>query len=373
MSDKEQTSETSEAALSATEAVALAGRHLRAGRRAKASALCERILQVDQRNSGALHLLGVIAAEQRNLAEAVELIRRAIAINGRVAAYHSNLGNALSGLGRPEDAVASYARALELQPDSAETHNNLGAALRQLGRLDEAEACFNRALALNPKFAEAHYNLGNALTGLQRYDDSVASYDQALALEPDYADAHNSRGGALLQLGRLDEAAASRRRAIAIRPEDASAHYNLAIVHLLQGRLKDGWDAYEWRWRLERFRPRGFPQPMWDGGALAGKTILVHAEQGFGDAIQFLRYLPLVKALAAEVLLEVRPPLLRLAAQLSDQVRLLARGAPLPEFDVHCPMLSLPRAFRTTLDTIPGAWTPVVARVAESLRQRAAA
>ena len=302
--------------------------------------------------------LGNLLQDLTRFDEALASHERALALKPDFPEAHNNRGNALMSLQRPGEAMAAYEQALALKPDYAEAHYNRGNALRDLGRVGEAVASFDEALGLRPDYPEAHSNRGNTLQALRRYDEALAAYDRALELKPDYPEAHNNRGNALQDLRRYGEALAAYDRALGLKPDYAEAHWNKALLLLLMGKYEAGWRLFEWRWRTENSRPldRGFRQPLWLGDAdLRGKRILVHAEQGFGDTLQMLRYVPLLMAQQAEVLLEVPGPLLGLAGEVPGPGRVLAKGNPLPDFDCHCPFMSLPLAFGTRLDTIPAA------------------
>jgi len=226
-----------------------------------------------------------------------------------------------------------------------------------------------RGQLLQPDLAEVLSNRGITLHELNRYDEALASYDRALVLQPDYATALNNRGINLYDLKRYDEALASYQRALALRPDYAEAHWNEALLRLLTGDYSHGWAKYEWRWKKESMAPvkRNFPQPVWLGGdAIDGKTILLHSEQGFGDTIQFCRYVPLVAARGAHVILEVERPLQQLMTTLAGATQVIAKGDPLPDFEVHCPLLSLPLAFGTRVETIPSG-PPYLRAPAQSL------
>ena len=321
--------------------------------------------------------------------EALASYDRALALWPDYAEALTNRGVTLNALERFDEALASYGRALELDPDDADAHSNRGVTLHKLKRFEEALASYDRALALRPDYAEAHSNRGNALHGLERFEEAVASYDRALALRPDYAEALSNRGLALHELQRFEEALASYDRALTLRPEYAEAllnrgvtlqelkrfeealacfdgalkvrpncvqaHYNEAISRLLIGDFARGWVKYEWRWKEElATAKRNFSQPLWIGSNdIAGKTILLHAEQGLGDTIQFCRYVPLVARRASRVILEVQKPLHELMSTLAGAAQIVSRGDPLPAFDIHCPLLSLPLALKTQLETIP--------------------
>jgi tetratricopeptide (TPR) repeat protein len=288
--------------------------------------------------------------------EALGACERALALRPDLAEALSNRGNALHKLKRFEAALTSHDRALALRPGYAGAHSNRGNTLHELKHFEEALASYDRALALKPDYAEAHSNRGNALQELRRFDQAVASYDRALALRADLAEAHSNRGNALKELARFDEALASYERAVAGRPDFADGHFNEAMCRLLIGDFDLGWEKNEWRWETEQLRngKRSFAQPLWRGSeAIAGKTILLHAEQGLGDTIQFSRYAPLAAARGAHVVLEVQRPLRDLMCTLSDVIEVIAAGDQLPAFDLHCPLLSLPLAFATRLETIP--------------------
>ncbi len=291
--------------------------------------------------------------------EALASYDKALALKPGHAEACNNRGVALQELKRFDEALASCDRALALKPDYAEALINRGNALRELKRLDEALASYDRALALAPAHAEALYNRGNALQELRRPDEALKSYDRALACKPDYVEACNNRGNALRELKRLDEALASYQSALALRHDYAPAHWNEGLWRLLMADFDRGWEKYEWRWELaDELWGFGstptFAQPAWDGtGDIAGKTILLHAEQGYGDTIQFCRYVPLVAQKGANVILAVQPPLERLLSGFGGAQTVLAHGEDQPAFDLHCPLMSLPRAFRTRLETIP--------------------
>jgi hypothetical protein len=234
--------------------------------------------------------------------------------------------------------------------------NNRGNTLQALGRPAEALASYDRALAVRPGYAEALYNRGIVLRGLKGPAEALASFDRALAIDPNHVDALNNRGMVLRDLNRPLEALASYDRALSVDPGYAEVHSNRSCLRLLLGDFERGWEEFEWRWRVPDFAPwrRDFAQPLWRGDtSLAGKTILLHAEQGFGDAIQFVRYVPLVAAAGATVVLEVPPPLKALLSELAAAALVVGRGEELPAFDCHCPLLSLPLAFKTRLETIP--------------------
>ena len=288
--------------------------------------------------------------------EALASCDKALAFRPNFAEGHYNRSIALVNLGRLREALASDDKALALKPDFAEAHCNRGVVLHALEHVADALTSFDEALAQKPGYAVALYNRGNALIDLQRSAEALASYDKALALKPDFAELLCNRGLALAELKRPQEALASYDRAIALKPRHAEARYGRSLCLLLQGDYVRGWREYEWRWESKRTLrdKRSFAQPLWLGDEnLTGRTILLHFDQGYGDTIQFCRYAKLVACRGARVLLEVQPALRSLISSIDRSVRVTATGDALPEFDYHCPLMRLPLAFKTSLDTIP--------------------
>ncbi len=262
------------------------------------------------------------------------------------------LGLILHQRGKHAEAVRLLDLALKRNPNHAFALNSRGIALRELKRFDEALASFERALMLRPNFVEALSNLGATLHELRRFEEALVDYDRAIKLRPKFVEALSGRGATLNELARFDEALASYDRALTLRPGHAEAHLNEGLTRLLIGDFERGWKKFEWRWQ----KKRNFTQPLWLGAAaIEDKTILLHCEQGFGDTIQFCRYVPLVARRAGRVILEVQKPLHELMSALPGPAQIVSRGNPLPHFDVHCPLLSLPLAFGTRLESIPSA------------------
>jgi len=336
----------------------------------RAIACYERTLALNREYAPAHSNLGAILRDQGKLDEAVACCERALALNPDFADAYSNLGNALLDQGKLDEAVACYQRALDLKPDSVEALSNLGNALRDRGKLDEAVTCLERALALKPDSVEALSNLGNALRDQGKLDEAVTCFERALDLKPDIAETHSNLGNALRDQGKLDDALACFERALALKPDYSPAHWNQSLAQLLLGDFAAGWRNYEWRANKE-LGLRSFSQPLWRGEPLDGARILLHAEQGLGDSLQFLRYLPMVQAAGGRVVLDLPAKLQRIAALLPGVAERVTSGDPLPEFDCHCPLMSLPLAFGTTLETIP-AQIPYLS-IPEEAQQKAAA
>src|SRR6516162_10903234 len=271
----------------------------------------------------------------------------------------NNIGRTLAARGRNEEALACYDRALADQGDIPQTLANRGRALRNLDRLDEAETSLREALRLKPDFANAHTELGRVLDCLGRFEEAEASVRAALCLEPEHAFAHCTLGYILYHLGRVAEAQASYRTALRLRPENGQWRVFLGEALLLAGQLEEGWREFECRWQTEgqvRLRPL-LGVPSWNGEAIGDRVILLLAEQGHGDTLQFCRYVPEVAARAGRTVLAVHPRLVRLLSRLPGVSEILTDGDRPPSFDLWCSLMSLPRAVGTTLETIP-ATTP---------------
>ena len=301
-----------------------------------------------------VHRGNVLHALER-FADALASYDRALALRSDLAEAHTNRGSALHGLKRFDEALAGHDRALALRPDYADARYNRGNALHKLRRFKEALVDYEQALALRPDYVEALANRGVTLHELRRFEEALASFDRALAVRPDYAEALVDRGGTLREQKRFAEALACYARAIALRPDYVEAHANEGMCRMLLGDFDRGWPKIEWGWIAARQRnvKRSFAQPqLFGSNELEGKTVLLHAEQGFGDMIQFCRYVPLVAERGARVILEVYEPLRELMGTLPGVAQFVTTGEPLPDFDMHCPLLSLPLALGAGSATI---------------------
>lgn len=296
--------------------------------------------------------LGVSLAEQKRFDEALTCFQTAIRLQPDYAEAHHNLGTTLMHLRRPDEAIAVLRHVLTLKPDHADALTNLGLVLAQKRKSEEASVLLKQAIRLRPASVEAHNNLGMACTEMGRWDEAEAALEQALRLNPHHVEGHVNLGNLYRDLGRLEESLACYDHVLRMSPDLPSARWNRSLVLLQMGNFEEGWKEYEWRWKRGQ-PPRTFPQPMWDGSSLEGKTILVHMEQGLGDMIMFIRYAKLLKERGATVIVECPAKMIPLFSTNKHIDQLVAEETPLPDFDVHSPLMSLPYLCGTTLKTIP--------------------
>jgi Flp pilus assembly protein TadD len=375
--------------LSIKDAVRLAREHQLAGRFADAEALYRAVLERWPNHADALHLMGLLAHQTGKHDRAVELIRQAIEARPLRAGYHHNLGIILRTLGRTEEATRSFRRAIALEPGAADALSELGTCLMELDRIGEAEAAFRRAISLKPDWADAHNRLAGLLGATGRHNEAVEAAHRAIALNPEASESHNNLGASLISLGRYDDAQTAIETALRLdtkRPEAwsnlaslrkaqgdldgaleaydraielrsdlaAEARWNRSLVRLLKGDLAGGFEEFQWI-RQSPLYPQApvYRQPQWDGANLEGRRIVLWAEQGLGDTIQFARYAPLVAQRGGRVHIVCAESLKTLLQTVPSVERVCGEGEALPDFDVHCAMLLLPQIFRTTLNSIP--------------------
>ncbi len=359
---------------------------LQHGQLARARITCQDLLKKQPDHSDALHLLGLITLNAGDPRKAVELITKSIEITPGNAAAFCNRGSARQLLADFDGALADFDRAVAADEDFAEAHLSRGMLLRRLGKYQAALSSLDRAIRILPALAAAHFHRGIVLRELNRQTEALQSYDRAISLRPDHVEAYVNRGNVYRDLQRwdlaledfdkawsidgrcaealchrgnvqselndLDSAVASYDEAIAVRPDYVEAHCNKSVALLLAGKLEEGWEHYEWR----RKRHRSPSQAPWSGTELvAGKTILLHAEQGYGDTLQFCRYATLVAASGARVILQVQSPLVGVMSGLDGVEQVIGEGTPVAEIDFHCPLMSLPFIFKTRTDSIPAA------------------
>lgn len=362
-------------------------RYYQEGNLQQAVEICLEILKIQPNNAIILHLLGAIFYQSQNydraisyfrqavrfephfaeaynnlgtalkvtgqLDEAISSFRKASELNPYYADAFYNLGNALVIKGLLDEAILSYKKALQINPNHAISYNNLANALREKGLLDEAIACYLKAVELAPNLADAFNNLGVAYQEKGQMDKALASYQKALLLNPTYADAYNNLGFTLQEKGQLNRAISCYKKALQLNPSLAAAHGHMALALLLRGDYEQGLKEYEWRWKTKYSCAREFSQPLWDGSDVKGLTILLHAEQGMGDTIQFIRFVPFVAERGARIIVECHKELTSLLKNIAGTGQIIAFGEQLPAFDLHCPLLSLPLLFGTTLETVP--------------------
>ncbi|MEX0678161.1 MAG: tetratricopeptide repeat protein [Pirellulales bacterium] len=326
----------------------------RTGRVDRAIDSYERALQLEPRRLETLVRLGGVRKQQGNLAAAGDCYRRAILAHPASALAHFEMGNVCQVQGRLDDAIASYRQAIAFQSGYAEAECNLGNALRERGRLSEALAHLQHAAAQRPDMAPVHSNLGVVLQDLGRLDEARSCLERALELEPARAEFLFNMGTILKDQARVEEAIEWHDRALEAQPDFRQALCGRGTALLSLGRFAEGWAGYEYRVGCPLYDTLRFPQPLWDGSPLAGRRLLVHCEQGLGDTMQFIRYLPLVRKRVQNVTVAARASLVPLLEQ-SGYSPLVARDGPLPPFDVHAPLMSLPGIFGTQVDSVPAA------------------
>ena len=331
--------------------------------------------------------LGTVLKELGRTTEAEQRFRHFLTLAPRDASGWRNLGDVLISQKRHVEAESAFRQAVTLEPTAADAHNNLGVVLKELNRLDDSEACYREAIRLRPNHSDAHNNLGILQTTREQPEAALASFTEALRLKPDSADARHNLGAVLADLGRHDEAVTHIRAAIAhdnrqpeyhnslgtslqimgrpiealacyeealrLNPQHVWAHFNRSAVWLLQGRFDEGWSEFEWRWKRPGLAARDFGRPEWDGSPLPNGTVLLFAEQGLGDTLQFIRFVRQVKQRVGRVVVECQPPLVPLLRGCPEIDVLVSKGQPLPPFDVQVSLMSLPRLFHVNASSIP--------------------
>jgi tetratricopeptide (TPR) repeat protein len=348
---------------------------------------------IDTINAQAYNTIGFILQAQGRYAEAIENHKQAVQLKPDFAEAYNHLGVALNAQDRCDEAIASYTQAIQLAPDYADAYNNLAIALGIQERFDEAIANYQRAIQIEPKLVDAHYNLANILKKQDRDTEAIAHYRQAIQLAPDYAEAYNNLSSVLKERGDLGEAVENCKKAIALKPDFAeaynnlglllraqgqhaeavenyekaiqlkpdyaNAHWNYSLALLSNGRFAQGWKEYEWRRKanLGAILDSQRQEPSsWDGSPFVGKRLLIRYEQGMGDNLQFVRYVPMVKARGGMVIFETLRPLLGLLQGfdgIDELVESAPDGKPTVEFDLDMFILDLPKIFGTTVETIP--------------------
>ena len=330
------------------------GNVLRERRKFDEAEKCHReALRIQPSYARAHHNLGSLASVRGWFAEAETHYRAALQIDPNLVPARNGLGRTLVELGKLDEAMEVLSPTPESGDGLIEAQIKLGEKLRVEGRIDEAAACARNVLQVKSDVAVAHHNLGLALAAKGELEEAVASYREALRIQPDFAEVHSNLAVALEYLERPAEAAKHTETALRIKPNFAVAQLNRAVTRLRAGDFQQGWSGFEWRRYCRQHRLRRFQKPLWTGDPMPQQTILLHAEQGLGDTMQFIRYVPLVKQRVGRVVVECQKPLYKLLSRGPQVDRLIARGQELPEHDVQAPLMSLPAIFGTTLQTVP--------------------
>jgi tetratricopeptide (TPR) repeat protein len=332
-------------------AAALKAHH--SGDVARAEAMYGKILRIDPQHVDALHLTGLIALQKQKPDVAADFISRALAAHGADAKLYTHLGAAFRASGRFDEAIEAYTQALRAEPRYAKAHYNLGIALAAQGRDKDSLAAYRSAIECEPGCAEAYNNAGLILVRLGRLEEAVSKFEQAVERAPHYPEAHMNLGNAYRDQLRLDEAIASYESALRLR-DNSEIRLNRALLLLMRGDFKRGWPEYETcRTQRDGVPPGARSRPVWNGASLAGRTILLHSEQGLGDTLQFIRYAPLVKRVGGTVIVACQPALCGLLRGLAGIDEIVDVGGELPLFDVRASLLSLPGILGTDLENLP--------------------
>jgi tetratricopeptide (TPR) repeat protein len=311
-------------------------------------------------SSGDAHFnLGIALLELGKVNDAIAAYQKALALKPDRVDAHYNMGMAFQVQSKLKEAIACYQKAVFFKPDFPQAYNNMGNAFQDQGNTKDAITCFQKALRLKPDYAESHYNLAKSYHDQNRSADAILCYQKALRIAPEFYKASNNLAKIYQDMHQVEKAAHFYRKALKLKPDYAEAHFNLATLNLLTGNFKEGWGGYEWRFKCrdwEKTYPHRYDTPRWNGESFVGRKLYVHSEQGFGDTIQFIRYLPLVKARGGTVIFETMRPLLELLKNfpgIDELVVPSTDGQPAVACDLCIPLLSLPSIFDTTIDTIP--------------------
>jgi tetratricopeptide (TPR) repeat protein len=311
-------------------------------------------IKLDPRNADPYINLGTILQEKGQMNDAIKYYEKALELKPKNAVVHYNLGSAYHKTGQLEKAITFYERTIQLNP-SPSAYNNLGSALLEKGQIDEGIICYKKALQIDPNYANAYCNMGVAFREKRQIDEVIISFYKTIRLNPNHADAYSNLGSILSNKRQLDESIKNYQAALRLNPNHAEAHYGLSLVLLSLGNFIEGLKEHEWRWKSKDFicQYRNFSQPFLDISVIEGRTIFLYAEQGLGDNIQFIRYAPLIAQRGGNVILECSKELKSLLQNITSISKVITYGEQLPEFDMYCPLLSLPFVFNTRVETIP--------------------
>ncbi|WP_287524171.1 tetratricopeptide repeat protein [Okeania sp. SIO2C2] len=325
-----------------------------AGRNEIAIQLLNQVITLHPNYSQAYSNLAKVMKKEGRLEEAIAHYQTAISLEPSDSSNYSNLGLIFLQKGQVESAIINYEKSRKINPDNSCTNLNLGFAWEKKGDLSKASTYYQQAIKINPNYAKAWYNLGHILRKQGQLETAIEHYQKSLELNPDYTEAYNALGFIFLRLGKIAKSQKYYEQALKLDKNYVNAHFGLAVVLLKQGNFIQGFSEYEWRCLEKNTNTRSFSQPLWGGSNFQGKTLLVYTEQGLGDSIQFIRYIPLVKKLGGWVIVQCNQPELKLLfTSVSGIDELFVEGEKLPDFDLQIPLLSLPRVFGTTPETIP--------------------
>ncbi|WP_373537654.1 tetratricopeptide repeat protein [Microcoleus sp.] len=319
----------------------------------RAIASYEQVIKIQPNSALSCNKLGWLKQQLGETDAAIVYYQAALKFDPNLVEAAHNLGKIFTEKNQFDDAATCYLHALKINPKLTYSLLGLGRVLQQQNKLTEALNCYQQALEIEPQNPEAQNNIGAFYHEQGNTKVALDHYRQALSLKPDFVDAINNLGHALVDLGNFQEAFYCHRRALELQPDNATAHLEFSLTLLLFGDYQRGFAEYEWRWRTPTLQPRQFLQPLWDGSDLQGKTILLHVEQGLGDSIQFIRYAPILRSRGAKIMVACYQELTRLFATVAGIEYLSVSFEGLPVFDVHAPLMSLPRILGTTLETIP--------------------
>ena len=345
--------------ISLAQVLEIAGRYLRIGDTQQAQTQYRRILRVEPEQPEALHALGIIAFQSKKYDTAANLIGKAIENKPNVSQFHYNLGLVFISLKREEKAIQAFQKAIKINPDYADAYYNLGLALKKQQQFEKAVLNFKQVIKLTPDDETTYYNLGNTYEALGCHEAAVVNYRLAIKKNGAFAGAFNNLAFVLKAMDRIDEAISYFREAVRLQPGLAEAHWNLSLALLINGQFEEGWKEYEWRFlrgKRSTIYPYDFGMPLWDGSSFTGKHLFVHSEQGFGDTLQFIRYLPMVKCRGGIVIFEAFGPLLGILngfPGIDKLVEISSDRRHVESCDYYAPLMSLPMLFATELSSIP--------------------
>ncbi len=329
--------------------------YLQQGKLKEGCKFLEKSLSIDANQLMVLRNLALALKSQNQLSESVKYFEKILKLDPKSIDAFNNIGINLQALGKHQEAINAFESAVKINPNTADSHNNLGISLLTNNQPSEAALAFQKAISLNPSSPQLYNNLGLALKKLNKIEESIICFNKAIDIDKRYADAYSNRGLSYQALQQTQAALNDYDECTKLDPGHVDNYWNKSLLKILMGDFEDGWILYEWRWKsFAKKSVRKFNEPLWLGKeSIENKKILIYPEQGYGDFIQFCRYIPMIEKLNAEVILEARPALLDLISTTYPHMTIIESGKRLPSFDFQCPIMSLPLAFKTQLDNIP--------------------